>query len=125
MKLINVERGTLFCEVANLEKAKIEVPVRDYELEDIRLGDRAILKLDAYPAATYDGKVEAISPAAGERVESIEGAFTMFKATVIVQNLEKHLLPGMAGEVKIVGQRRTLAARMAREVYRWLKFKIW
>jgi multidrug efflux pump subunit AcrA (membrane-fusion protein) len=118
-------KGKLFCEVGSLDQVKIELPVRDYDLEEVKVGSRVLARMEAFPTKTFEGTVLNISPAIRERVEELSGAFTTFHAAVLIENPGKRLLPGMSGDAKILGERRSILARMAREIGRWIKFRIW
>ncbi|HKZ39543.1 MAG TPA: efflux RND transporter periplasmic adaptor subunit, partial [Candidatus Hodarchaeales archaeon] len=88
-------KGDLFCTVANLEKVKVQIPVSEYDIDDVKVGQQVLLKLDAYPAGTFEGHVEKISSAIAERVEAVEGTFTRFHVEVIIDNKDNELVPGM------------------------------
>lgn len=118
-------KGTLFCVVDNLDKVKIQIPVREYEIEDVKPGQRVLLKFNAYPTETFEGHVVQISSAITERVEALERTFTRFNVTVLIENQDGRLIPGMDGDAKILAEEYSIAARIKREVGRWVKSKIW
>jgi putative peptide zinc metalloprotease protein len=117
--------GSLFCDVDQTNKMKVRIPVPDYEIEDVAKGQKVELKVGAYASETFTGVVDAVSPAAGERVNAIEGAFTPFAVTVLIDNSKQKLLPGMSGTAKIVGARRSVGVRVAREIRRWIESRVW
>jgi putative peptide zinc metalloprotease protein len=120
-----LDKGATFCEIADVSKVKAEIPVIEYYIHDVRIGQDVELKLDAYPMETFHGQVQQIGSAIANRVESIEGTFAEFRVTVVVNNRDGRLIPGMKGYAKILGDRYSIAGRIAREVWRWIKSSIW
>ena len=118
-------KGDLFCTVANLEKVKVQIPVSEYDIDDVKVGQQVLLKLDAYPAGTFEGHVEKISSAIAERVEAVEGTFTRFHVEVIIDNKDNELVPGMRGNAKILASKYSVAGRMARELKRGIQSTFW
>ena len=119
------KKGNLLCVVANLAKVRVEIPVSEYGIEDVKPGQRAVLKLNAYPAETFEGQVEKISPAVAQRVEGLEGTFSRFNVLVVIDNKDGRLVPGMDGDAKILAARYPIAGRMIRELVRGIRSTIW
>ena len=120
-----LKRGEIFCKMIAVDRVKIEIPVREYYVPDLKKGQTVKLKLEAYPTATFEGKVDEVSPAIRKRVEALEGTYTQFLATAIIQNPEGKLLPGMRGDAKILAERYSVAGRIFRELRRWIQSRIW
>ncbi len=120
-----IPKGGLFCVISNLEKAKTRIPVSEYDIDDVKIGQRVLIRLDAYPSQTFEGQVQKISPAVTEQVEALEGTFGTFNVDVVVDNSQRKLIPGMKGDVKILGGRYSLLRRVARELYRGIRSLIW
>jgi putative peptide zinc metalloprotease protein len=118
-------KGTLFCVVSDLEQAKTRIPVSEYDIADVKVGQRVLLKLDAYPANTFEGKVQKISPAISEKIDALEGTFATFNVEVIVDNSDKKLIPGMHGDAKIMVGKNSIAGRIVREFVRGTRALIW
>lgn len=118
-------KGDSFCRVADLRMAKIEILVPDYDVDEVRVGQEVRLKTDAYPTDTFTGRISAIAPAAGQAVEALQGAFTRFRVTAMIDNRSGLLKPGMQGDARVIGDRHSLAGRMARELRRWILSRIW
>jgi putative peptide zinc metalloprotease protein len=117
--------GSLFCTIFNLEQARTKIPVSEYDIEDVKVGQRVLMKLDAYPAETFEGRVTKISPAVREKVAALEGTFATFDVDVTVDNSSKKMVPGMHGYVKIFAGRHSVMGRIARELYRGTRALIW
>jgi putative peptide zinc metalloprotease protein len=120
-----IRKGELFCVVFNLEKAKTKIPVSEYDIDDVKLGQRVLLKLDSYPTETFEGRVHRISPAVSEKIDALEGTFGTFDVEVVVDNSSRKLVPGMQGDVKIFAGRYSIARRIARELFRGVKSLVW
>ncbi|HSE40765.1 MAG TPA: efflux RND transporter periplasmic adaptor subunit [Acidobacteriota bacterium] len=120
-----LKRGDVFCRMIAVDRVKIEIPVREYYVPDLKKGQTVILKLDAYPTQTFEGKIDHVSPAIRERVEALTGTYTQFLATAIIANPEGKLLPGMRGDAKILAGEYSILGRVFRELRRWIQSRIW
>ncbi|PWT91416.1 MAG: hypothetical protein C5B54_05285 [Acidobacteria bacterium] len=120
-----LSKGTLFCTVADVSKVKVELSVSDYLIQDVHPGHTVVLKPTAYPTQSFEGTVSQISPAAGEEIQAIEGIYTLFRVTAIIDNADRKLLPGMEGNAKILGDKYSLGRRFFRELNRWIFSKVW
>lgn len=118
-------KGSLFCVVFDVQKTKTRISVSEYDIDDVKIGQRVLMKLDAYPSGTFEGQVERIAPAVRETIEALEGTFATFDVDVVIPNPEGKILPGMHGDAKILAQRNSIAGRIARELFRGTKALIW
>lgn len=73
--------------------AKLYVP--EGELNKLRTGQKANIRVDALPGAAFAGKVDRVSPV----VDAGTGTFTV---TVEVHDTENQLKPGMFGRINII-----------------------
>lgn len=73
--------------------AKLYVP--EGELNKLRTGQKANIRVDALPGAAFAGKVDRVSPV----VDAGTGTFTV---TVEVSDTENQLKPGMFGRINII-----------------------
>jgi len=119
------QKGMQFCEVYDLSKVKVQILVRDYEVYDVHNGQSVLFRTETYPSHTFEAHVTQISPASSERVEAVEGTFTSFRVTAIMDNPGHKLLPGMQGDAKILGDQYSIAERIGRELRRWIQSKVW
>lgn len=120
-----LNKGSTFCEVADVGKVRVEIPITEYYIHDVNPGQEVELKLDAYPMETFHGEVQQISSAMTNRVEAVEGTFTEFRVTALIDNSDERLIPGMKGDAKILGKKYSIGGRISREVWRWIKSRIW
>ena len=74
--------------------------LKETQLANVRVGDAAEFTVDAYPGATFHGKVESLSPATGARFallppDNATGNFTKVVQRVPVQDRGgRHGRPG-------------------------------
>jgi putative peptide zinc metalloprotease protein len=58
-----LKQGEEFCELADVAKIRARVIVDDWDLEDVRIGSRAALRLNSSPDLSISGRVVTLSPA--------------------------------------------------------------
>ncbi len=92
---MQVYRGQLLCEIADLGALELSVQVDEIDLSAIRVGDALPCTLDAYPGETLYGTVKEIRPIGMARQNA-----TYFDVRLTIQP-GKTLLPGMNGTVTL------------------------
>ncbi len=126
--------GDEFCEVVDRSTLKARILVHDWELEDVRTGERAQLKVVPYPFRTYSGNVERILPAATkdrpvaqpQQLSRLGQDLTNYFAVVLeFPNPDGSLSEGMTGTAKISGKSHPLAWQAARGAWRWIRSQVW
>ncbi|MEP6571683.1 MAG: HlyD family secretion protein [Gemmatimonadota bacterium] len=87
--------------------------LKETQLNDVRLGDKAEFSIDAYPGRTFTGHIESLSPATGAKFallppDNATGNFTKVVQRVPVRigvdsglDAEHPLRPGMSADVTI------------------------
>ena len=58
-----LKQGEEFCELADVGRTRARVVVDDWDLEDVRIGSRAALRLNGAPDLRISGRVVTLSPA--------------------------------------------------------------
>ena len=86
--------GTALFQVINMDQVKVVVNVVVEELGNIRKGQKAEVRVDAYPDKIFSGNVSLISPVVNQlsRTAPVE---------IILSNPEHLLKPGMFAQTKI------------------------
>src|SRR5271163_1733724 len=126
--------GDEFCEIVDRSTMKAHILVRDWELQDVRAGARAELKVVPFAFRTYDGRVDQILPAASvdrpvakpQKLERMGQELTNYFAVVMVfPNPDGSLSEGMTGTAKIAGRSYPLASQAGRGTWRWIRSQVW
>jgi putative peptide zinc metalloprotease protein len=126
--------GDEFCRVVDRSTMRARVLVRDWELEDVRPGTPAKIKVLPFPYRTYSGHVDQILPAATEdrpiaqphKLERMGQELTNYFAVVVkFPNPDGSLREGMTGTARISAKSSPLAWKMGRESWRWLRSQFW
>ena len=92
---MQVYRGQLLCEIADLQALELSVEVDEIDLAGIRAGDVLTYTLDAYGNAVFTGTVTEIRPIGTPRQNA-----TYFDVRLSIDS-EKTILPGMNGTVTL------------------------
>jgi len=90
----NIETGTLLMEIANLDEVWIEVHVQEKDIRMINPGQKAVIRVNAYPDESFSGLITYVSPVMDNSTRTI-------KARITVDNKQGILRPGMYVEAKI------------------------
>lgn len=88
--------GQTLLTMADLRHVQMSVTVDEVQLADVRVGEPAAVKADAFPDRTFRGVVQKIEPQA-----VVLQSVTFFPVKVSIDNSERLLLPGMNGEVQM------------------------
>jgi putative peptide zinc metalloprotease protein len=126
--------GDEFCRVVDRSTMRARVLVRDWELEDVRPGTAAMVKVVSFPYRTFSGHVDQILPAAADdrpvsqpqKLERMGQQLTNYFAVVVeFPNPDGSLREGMTGTARISAKRSPLAWKIGREAWRWLRSQVW
>ena len=126
--------GDEFCRISDARTMKARIFVSDHDLNDIRPGALARVKVLPYAFRTYSGHVEQILPAAStdaplsqtQKLTRLGQELTNhFVVVMIFPNDDGTLSSGMTGIAKITVQSRPLAWQVARGAWRWLRSQLW
>jgi len=91
--------GTALFQVINMDQVKVVVNVVEEELGNISPGQKAEVKVDAYPDKVFSGKVSLISPMVNQLNRTVP-------VEILLPNPEHLLKPGMFAQTKIfVGEK--------------------
>lgn len=94
--------------VVDLDPLRVDVYVPERDYFRIRQGQPVSLTVDSFPGATFHSSVERLNPV-------IDTASGMAKVTVVVQNPDHRLRPGMFARVQIVTEVRREALLVPKE----------
>jgi HlyD family secretion protein len=106
--------GTEIMRVANLANMEVRVKVNENDIINVKLGDHAVISIDAFPGRQFNGKVYEISSSAlslggagsnqAALAASASDEVTNFLVKVRVTDPDVQLRPGMSATVDIETQ---------------------
>jgi len=126
--------GDEFCRLSDSHTMKARIFVSDRDLNDVRNGATARVKVLPYAFRTYSGHVEQILPAAAPDAPISQTQKLMrlgqeltnrFVVVMVFPNLDGTLSDGMTGVAKITVKSRPLAWQVGRSTWHWLRSQIW
>jgi RND family efflux transporter MFP subunit len=112
--------GDNFAEVADNSTVTVNVAADEPDLPLLRTGARSWVKLDGFPAHTFHGTVDIISPQS-----EMEGGQRTFYARVEVPNPDSLIRAGMSGRAKVAVGWHPVGYVLFRRPAIWLYSKLW
>ncbi len=110
-------RGEVFAELADLSTMEVDVTVPETDIRGVAEGASARLKVHAYPGRTFRGKVLRIAPRADAAAD--------FRVTLLVDNADGALRPGMTGRAHVRIGPRPILQSFLRPALRAVRMKLW
>jgi len=129
-----LDAGAEFCELVDRSKVRARVLVHDWQLNRVAAGADVQMKVLAFPFRTYSGQVEQVLPAAAadypvaqpQRLERLGQELTNYFAVIVdFPNDDGTLREGMTGTAKISSRKSSLAWRMGRSGWHWVRSQLW
>jgi RND family efflux transporter MFP subunit len=115
-----LQAGDSFAEVVDTSHAVVDVAIDDADAGLLKVGQKAVFKLNSYPTRTFHGDVAIVSPKAELMHET-----PVFFARVGVQNADGSIRAGMEGRGKVRVGWYPSAYVFFRRPFLWLYAKIW
>jgi putative peptide zinc metalloprotease protein len=124
--------GTTLAEIADLRMMRARIFVSEHDLYKVAVGSPARIQVDGL-WGKLDARVNSIAP----RSSDIDPALTQestykglqppnfYVAQMEVSNLDGRLKPGMMGDARIYGERRTLVGLFWQQGWRFFARKLW
>jgi len=112
--------GDTFAEVVDTSHADIDVAVEEADVERVRNGENAAVKLEGLPNHTFHARVVVVSPKA-----ELNGNQRVFYARLAVPNQEGLVRSGMQGEAKVSTGWAPAGWVLLRRPAIWLWSKLW
>lgn len=107
----NSSNGVLF-QIENLENVEITVPIKEVDIANIKVGEKAEIKTDATGDEIFQGEVISVNPAAkkddiskgqaGTQSQQGTSSDATFEAKVKADNTNENMKVGMSARVNIV-----------------------
>jgi GAF domain-containing protein len=115
-----MEHGDSFAQVADTGRALVDVAIDESDLTLIHAGTKAAVKLEGFPASTFKGDVEIISPQGQAQADS-----RVFYARVNLANPDGVIRPGMQGRGKVSAGWHSAGYVLFRGLGMWAWTKLW
>jgi multidrug resistance efflux pump len=139
MKHQLVKKGDLVAKVFDLKTITAEMIVSESDIGDVKVDQKVLLKVRAYPEKTFYGKVKSIAIAAQGGPSSTgqsQGAASannnrnnlsprMVAVTTEIENGDLLLKPDMSGQGKVFCGKRRLLDIMTRRIARTIRVEFW
>lgn len=93
--------GTEIMRVANLDDMEVRVNVNENDVVNVKVGDKARISIDAYPARKFQGAVKEIASAARTTGLNTQEEVTNFQVKIRISDKGVALRPGMSATVDI------------------------
>jgi len=116
----NLKIGDTFAEVIDSAQSSVDVAIEEKDVALVAVGQPATIKLDSFPARTFHGNVEIVSPIGGMDKDE-----RVFFARVLVANAEGIIRPGMQGRGKVKAGWRPAGYVLFRRPAMWIYSKLW
>lgn len=127
-----VEAGALLLEVADVSVMRARIYLPEFDLRDVRAGDRVSLKMDSSFERLHSRVLEVAPSASGMEpglapVEGYKGLTGMdfYGVTAFVPNADGQLRAGTSGTAKILIAHRALAGLAGKQIRDFVDRKIW
>jgi len=93
--------GTILLSIADLARMEVEAEIDETDIVDVRLQQRAKVKVDAFPDTSFAGSVTEIANTAITRNRGTQEEVTNFTVKVVMVERHPALRPGMTATVEI------------------------
>ncbi|MBC7362818.1 MAG: efflux RND transporter periplasmic adaptor subunit [Candidatus Aminicenantes bacterium] len=94
--------GTVLMTIADLSVMEVEVEVDETDVVNVRLGQTAKVKVDAFPDRVFIGKVTEIGSSALEKTSVGSQESRNFKVVITLEKTDQHLKPGLSASADII-----------------------
>lgn len=89
-------------------RVEVKITVEEARIGIVRAGQTVQLEVAAYPGETFTGRVATISPTGDPRAHT-------FEVTIVPDDVQGRLLPGMFAQVRLTAAERTAATLVPKE----------
>jgi multidrug resistance efflux pump len=115
-----IAAGDPLVTLGRTDTVTLEFGVEQRDIERVRTGQTARLRIAALPGQTFEGRVVSLG-----LLPTDSGPQVHFPVRVDVANPGGELRPGMAADVRVLTQPASLATRVVRGPTRWLRLFWW
>src|SRR5262245_3812786 len=93
--------GTVLLSIADLARMEVEAEIDETDIVDVRLGQKARVKVDAFPDTSFGASVTEIANTAVTRNKGTQEEVTNFTVKVVMVDRDPALRPGMTATLEI------------------------
>jgi HlyD family secretion protein len=104
--------GTVLLSIADLSRMEVQSEVDETDVVDVKVGQKARIKVDAIPDTSFAGVVKEIANTAITRNRGTQEEVTNFTVKVLITDQVAQLRPGMSATVEIETASRDNALRV-------------
>lgn len=97
-----VKEGEAVFRVVDMEHPLVRLTVHEIDAPRIQRGQKALIRLDAYPEMALTGTVNRLLPIAGQILDNDELELQGFSAEITLDKGDERLRPGMTASVEII-----------------------
>jgi len=94
--------GTVLMSIADISVMEVEVEVDETDVINVRLGQEARVKIDAFPERVFKGQVTEIGSSALDKSTLGAAESRDFKVVITLENTGEHLKPGLSASADII-----------------------
>ena len=124
--------GTTLAEIADLSTMRARIFVSEHDLYKLAVGSPAHIQVDGL-WGKLDARVTSIAPRSSDIYPALAQEVVykglqppnFYVAHIEVTNVDGRMKPGMAGNARIYGERRSLAGLFWQEGWRFFARKLW
>jgi putative peptide zinc metalloprotease protein len=128
-----INQGDTFAMVEDGNELVVELELPEYDASEIAVGNKAELKLLAYPDRSIRGQVISIEPASTSIIttgdttspSTTTDSYRFFKVIIKPTELHGVLKPGMSGYGKVEAGKKPLIVALTRPLVRFIEVELW
>ncbi len=98
--------GTVIMTISDMSETETEEEVDETDIANVKIGQEAKIKIDAFPDTSFKGKVSEIGHTALVTGYGTQDQVTNFLVKVVLQDTVSNLRPGMSASVDIITEHR-------------------
>jgi RND family efflux transporter MFP subunit len=115
-----LRKGEPFCELANMQRTRAEVNVREGDVGYLEMGQKIRLKMNAFPTKKFYGTVTLLGAQMAPHSDT-----STYRIEAQIDNADLLLKSGMVGKAKVEVGYRSIGYVLLRKPFRFLWKKLW
>ena len=95
--------GRALLTLPDLSEMQVDSQIGEMDAQDVRVGQNALIRLEAFPGTVFHGEIASLSPMAAERHDAPN--VKIIDMTVAIDEPDERLYPGMSASVEVILER--------------------